>query len=100
VTGREGGIVFEPQELELLEQEEHETAMRLAAARQRVAESEEPQEKDHEHLRKLEAEWQHALERLNHPAELPRADSEKSSSISQANPDGEVDARRERPHRV
>jgi hypothetical protein len=59
--------VFEPQELELLEQEEHDSEMRLAAARQRLAESgEEPQEKDHDHIRQLEAEWKHAVERLHH----------------------------------
>lgn len=60
-------MVFEPPELELLEKELHDSEARLAAARQSVAESdEEPEEKDHEHIRKLEAEWQHAVERLHH----------------------------------
>ena len=58
--------MYEPRELEAIEQEEREARLRLAEARDRATmdEGEAPTE-DHEFLRALEADWKHALERLH-----------------------------------
>ena len=58
--------VPQPRELEMVEQEERELRLRLAAAREqaRMSEGEAPPE-HHELLRRLEAEWKLARERLD-----------------------------------
>ena len=62
-----------PEELELVEREEHEARLALAEARdrQRMSEGEVPSE-HMELLRRLEADWQHALERLHRAREAAR----------------------------
>jgi hypothetical protein len=65
--------VWEPRELEQVEREEREAQLRLAAAREQAMTSEGEVPKEHHDLvRKLEAEWKQALERLErarHPSE-------------------------------
>ncbi len=53
-------------ELEMVEREEHAARLRLSEARDRtlMADGEVPPE-HHELVRKLEADWKHALERLH-----------------------------------
>ncbi len=59
--------MFEPPELQRIEQEEHEARQRLAEARDRAEMNEgEAPTADHELIQRLEADWKHALERLHH----------------------------------
>jgi hypothetical protein len=57
--------VSEPPQLEQVEREEREARLRMEAAREQplMNEGEAPSE-HHELIHKLEAEWKHALERL------------------------------------
>lgn len=56
----------DPRELQQLEREEEAARLRLAEARERsLMEEGEAPTSDHELVRRLEAEWKHALERLH-----------------------------------
>ncbi len=61
------GGFYEPDELIQMEREEEELRLRLAEAREsRLRDEGEAPTEDHELVQRLEADWHHALERLNH----------------------------------
>jgi hypothetical protein len=57
---------YEPRQLEAIERDELEARLRLAEARDKAEMDEgEAPTADHELIRRLEADWKHALERLH-----------------------------------
>jgi hypothetical protein len=63
-------VSINPEELELVEREEHEARLRLGEARERQLMNEARAPAGHtELLRRLEADWQRALERLHRARE-------------------------------